>query len=126
MGVISNFDQRLESILKDTEIRQYFAFVLTSYDFGVEKPSLPIFEEALRLGKRNREKAILPCEAMHIGDQVDNDYFGAKTAGWSAALIKHVGDEKTDEKRVPKQDIFTSLKHFQSHCEGILGENSVC
>ncbi|EZA51076.1 hypothetical protein DMN91_002582 [Ooceraea biroi] len=125
LGVISNFDQRLESILKDTHIRQYFTFVLTSYDFGVEKPSLLIFEEALRLGNCCRREEISPREAMHIGDRVDNDYFGAKNAGWSAALIKHEDDKTANESQVPREDIFTSLKQLESHYERILGANCV-
>lgn len=113
MGVISNFDQRLESILEDVEIRQYFAFVLTSYDFGVEKPSLAIFEEALRLTRRLREEEILPREATHIGDRADKDYFGAKSAGWNALLIKH--DDEINETKVPREDVFRSLKELQRH-----------
>lgn len=113
MGVISNFDQRLESILENVQIRQYFAFVLTSYDYGTEKPSLSIFEEALRLMKCLREEQILPQEAIHIGDKVDNDYFGARRAGWNALLIQH--NNEIDENKVPNEDIFKSLKELQSH-----------
>ncbi|KAL6268694.1 hypothetical protein P5V15_001822 [Pogonomyrmex californicus] len=118
LGVISNFDQRLESILEDTQIRRYFSFVLTSYDLGIEKPSLPIFEEALRLVKYFQEKEILPQEAMHIGDRVDNDYFGAKSAGWNALLIKH--HNEVNEGTVPKEDIFESLKELQKHFDKVL------
>lgn len=119
LGVISNFDQRLESILKDTEIHQYFTFVLTSYDFGMEKPNLPIFEEALRLVKYIEKHEILPQEAIHIGDRIDNDYFGAKNAGWNALLIKH-DNEVVDESKVSKEDIFTSLNELQRHFEQTL------
>ncbi|XP_012537003.1 rhythmically expressed gene 2 protein isoform X1 [Monomorium pharaonis] len=117
LGVISNFDQRLESILEEVQIRQYFAFVLTSYDFGMEKPSLSIFEEALRLVKHFREEEILPEEAIHIGDRVDNDYFGAKSAGWNALLIKH--DNEINESKVPRKDVFKSLDELQRHFENI-------
>jgi len=113
LGVISNFDQRLESILKDIRIRHYFTFVLTSYDFGKEKPSLSIFEEALRLMQYHSEKEILPQEAMHIGDKLDNDYFGAKNAGWNALLIKH--DNRFDANKVPREDVFKNLKELQRH-----------
>lgn len=123
MGVISNFDQRLESILKDFQIRQYFAFVLTSYDFGMEKPSLPIFEEALRLTRHLRTEEILPQEAMHIGDGVNNDYFGAKSAGWNALLIKH--DSEVDESKVPREDVFKSLKELQRHFDTLFRTNYV-
>jgi len=94
-----------------------------SYDFGIEKPYLPIFEEALRLGKYYQRQDILPCEAIHIGDQVDNDYFGAKNAGWNAALIKR--EDKINDCRVPKEDIFTTLKQFGNHYEKMFETNYV-
>jgi len=121
LGVISNFDQRLEFILEDIQLRQYFTFVLTSYNFGIEKPNLPIFEEALRLAKYYQRHDILPCEAIHIGDQMDDDYFGARNAGWNAALIKR--EDKIDDNKIPKEDIFTSLKEFGSHYEKIFEAN---
>ncbi|KAL0132526.1 hypothetical protein PUN28_000342 [Cardiocondyla obscurior] len=118
LGVISNFDERLESILKDVQIHQYFSFVLTSYDFGTEKPSLPIFEEALRLVKSFEKKTILPEEAVHIGDSVDNDYFGAKNAGWNALLMKH--DNEIDESKIPGEDVFKNLKELERHFNQVL------
>lgn len=123
LGVISNFDERLESILKDTQIHQYFTFVLTSYNFGIEKPNLPIFEEALRLVKHLRKEEVLPQKAMHIGDRLDNDYFGAKNAGWNALLIKH--EDEIDESKIPKEDVFGSLNELQKHFRRIFGTNYV-
>ncbi|XP_070163178.1 rhythmically expressed gene 2 protein [Polyergus mexicanus] len=123
VGVISNFDEQLESVLKDTQIHQYFTFVLTSYNLGVEKPSLPIFEEALRLVKDLREKEILPQEATHIGDRLDNDYFGAKNAGWNALLIKH--EDEIVESKIPKEDVFGSLNELQEHFRRIFGTNYI-
>ncbi|XP_011142353.1 rhythmically expressed gene 2 protein [Harpegnathos saltator] len=124
LGVISNFDQRLESILEDTRIREYFVFVLTSYDFGMEKPSLPIFNEALRLTTLSGKEKILPQEAMHIGDTVDNDYFGAKSASWNALLIKHNEGEKINDK-IPKEDVFNNLKELQCYFEKVLASDHV-
>lgn len=124
LGVISNFDQQLESILEDTRIREYFAFILTSYNFGMEKPNLPIFDEAIRLMKCLREEKILPHEAMHIGDRIDNDYFGAKNAGWNAFLIRH-DENKIDENKVPKEHVFESLIELQQHFEKLYGRNYI-
>lgn len=123
LGIISNFDQRLESILEEVQIRQYFTFVLTSYDFGTEKPSLSIFEEALRLVRSLREENILPQEAMHIGDRVDNDYFGARSAGWNALLIKH--EDEIDESKVPKENVFKNLKELHRYFDRMLRTNYI-
>ncbi|XP_032665460.1 rhythmically expressed gene 2 protein-like [Odontomachus brunneus] len=119
LGVISNFDRRLESILEDTQIREYFVFVLTSYDFGIEKPCLPIFNEALRLTMLFRKEKIWPQEAMHIGDTINSDYLGAKSASWNALLIKHNEGGKISEDKIPKEDVFKSLKELQSYFEKI-------
>lgn len=125
LGVISNFDQRLESVLEDTQIRKYFVFVLTSYDFGMEKPSLPIFNEALRLTTLFRKEKILPQEATHIGDTVDNDYLGAKSASWNALLIKHNEDDEINEDKVSKEDVFSNLKELRDYFEKVFATNHV-
>lgn len=44
LGIISNFDERLDSILQSLDIRRQFHFVLTSYETGVEKPNAAIFK----------------------------------------------------------------------------------
>lgn len=62
MGVVSNFDNRLEDILAQCDLRRHFEFVLTSEAVGFAKPDRRIFEEALRLGR------VLPEQAAHIGD----------------------------------------------------------
>lgn len=84
----------------------------------MEKPSLRIFEEALNLVKHLRKEEILPQEAMHIGDKLDNDYFGAKNAGWNALLIKH--EDEINEINIPKEDVFRNLKELQEYFEGYL------
>lgn len=124
LGVISNFDTRLESILEDTKILKYFTFVLTSYDFGIEKPSLQIFNEALRSVKCLRDEVISSHEATHIGDRVDNDYFGAKKAGWNALLIKHNKDEVA-QIEVPEENVFRDLKEIRRYFEKVFDTNSV-
>ncbi|XP_076298230.1 rhythmically expressed gene 2 protein [Lasioglossum baleicum] len=114
LGVISNFDERLEAILLDTRIRFYFSFVLTSYDFGVEKPDTSIFDEALRLTKERHNIDVAPEEAIHIGDSITNDYNGARNANWKALLVKHDNDDAIENK-VPKEDYFTNLQELQEH-----------
>lgn len=124
LGVISNFDERLEAILEDTKIRYYFSFVLTSYDFGVEKPDTSIFDEALRLTKERHSIDIAPQEAIHIGDSISHDYIGAKNANWNAILIKR--DNGAMEKRVPKKNVFKNLKDLQLHFSTLLDRETKC
>ena len=46
-----------------------------------EKPDRGIFEEALK------QANVAPHESMHVGDSVDNDFFGAERLGIRALLI---------------------------------------
>jgi REG-2-like HAD superfamily hydrolase len=65
MGVISNFDDRLDVLLRNMKINHYFEFVLSSYRAGFEKPDQEIFKEAM---KQSGLKDLKPSECLHIGD----------------------------------------------------------
>ncbi|CAK9803589.1 Rhythmically expressed gene 2 protein [Anthophora plagiata] len=122
LGVISNFDERLEAILEDTRIRFYFSFVLTSYDFGMEKPDTSIFHEALRLTKERHSIDVAPQQAIHIGDSISNDYLGAKNSNWNAFLIRHDNDS-VSEKKVPTKDVFRNLRDLRIHLSTLLNRD---
>lgn len=81
MGVISNFDERLENLLVTMKLRDYFCFVLPSYIIKYEKPSNKIFEIALNHVKSLNVKG---KDAVHVGDNFQLDYLAAKNAGWNA------------------------------------------
>ncbi|KAF7272419.1 hypothetical protein GWI33_014806 [Rhynchophorus ferrugineus] len=93
VGIISNFDSRLETILTNLRLRDYFKFIIGSYEVGIEKPSKEIFDLAL---ERSEQKGIQPSECLHIGDKPSLDYQGATQAGWNAFLIndKNIKDLK--------------------------------
>ncbi|XP_044013833.1 haloacid dehalogenase-like hydrolase domain-containing protein 3 [Aphidius gifuensis] len=78
IGVISNFDERLEEILISTKLRKYFNFIITSWSHGYEKPNSTIFQEAIKISKNINKFTIKPDEVIHIGDDINNDYNGAK------------------------------------------------
>ncbi|XP_017885225.1 rhythmically expressed gene 2 protein-like [Ceratina calcarata] len=124
LGVISNFDQRLEGVLEDTRIRPYFSFVLTSYDFGAEKPDTSIFDEALRLTRERHCIDVTPQEALHIGDTFSKDYVGAKNAKWNAILIKR-DDPDVSDKRVPKTDVFKNLRDLKVYLSTLIDRGSI-
>lgn len=81
LGVISNFDERLETILTKMALRHHFDFVITSKEFKIAKPDVRIFEEALRLGECSA------CQTIHVGDNYHNDYCGARDAGLTGVLF---------------------------------------
>lgn len=83
IGVISNFDPRLHDILQSVGIANFFDFIITSYECGYSKPDEKIYKIALNRCPQ-RPRAI---ESLHIGDDLKNDYNGARAAGWNALLI---------------------------------------
>lgn len=93
LGVISNWDSRLESILKNMELTPYFDFVLASAVIGSAKPDEKIFREALDRSMVSAE------EACHIGDEFQTDYQGATNLGIDAILIDRHGKQKESHAR---------------------------
>ncbi len=75
LGILSNFDSRIFSVLESLELSSYFNSVTISTQAGAAKPDPQIF--AVALEKHN----CLPSDAWHIGDSVVEDYQGAKAAG---------------------------------------------
>ncbi len=82
LGVVSNFDSRIRSVLKALDLTQFFTSITISSEVGAAKPDPQIFAAALE--KHN----CLPEEAWHIGDSYKDDYQGAKTAGLRGIWLK--------------------------------------
>ncbi len=85
LGIVSNWDSRLFSICEGTGIKKYFDFILASAVVGSAKPDSGIFNEALK------QAGVSANQAMHVGDSIDNDFFGAKKAGVDALFISRNG-----------------------------------
>lgn len=73
--------------LRATGIEDYFRSIIISEEAGFSKPQKGIFEKALR------EVGVPPHEAVMVGDNLENDIFGAKIAGLRGVLV-HRGPEK--------------------------------
>jgi REG-2-like HAD superfamily hydrolase len=113
VGIISNNDERLETVLKTMELHQYFQFIITSYCAGFEKPDSRIFQLALcELGNRS----IKPNEVLHVGNTPETDYIGAVKAGWNAALVhQNVKNVVEHYKDIDPELVFETLKDLQSY-----------
>ena len=81
LGVISNFDSRLDDVLRACELDQFFDSVHISTRVGAAKPDPAIFQAALR------EHDIESGQAWHIGDSLREDVEGAMAAGLKAILL---------------------------------------
>ncbi|WP_193197448.1 HAD-IA family hydrolase [Nostoc sp. MG11] len=75
LGVLSNFDSRIYSVLQSLGLRDFFISVTISTQARAAKPDPQIF--AIALKKHNCP----PEAAWHIGDSITEDYNGAKAAG---------------------------------------------
>jgi putative hydrolase of the HAD superfamily len=81
LGVISNWDERLQPLLERLELRKYFETVVVSCEIGFSKPSPVIFEHAAR------KLGLAPEFILHVGDSAREDLRGAESAGFQARLI---------------------------------------
>lgn len=82
IGIIANQMYGSEGRLENFGIRKYLDVIVASAEEGVEKPDRRIFDIALeRAGCK-------PCEAMMIGDRIDNDIVPAKKLGMKTVWIK--------------------------------------
>ena len=101
LGVVSNFDERLERILAQLSLRHYFQFVLTSVEAKCSKPDSNIFKQALQFVDCR------PEEGLHIGDNALTDYEGATRAGMKALLYRR--QSKSSPEAVNPEHIVHNL-----------------
>ncbi|CCL99859.1 uncharacterized protein FIBRA_01884 [Fibroporia radiculosa] len=92
-GVISNTDTRMRAVLDDLDATRHLNIVLLSEEEGIEKPAPEIFLRACtRIGLR-------PAEALHVGDELKADYYGAQASGLAALLLRRPGAEGEGEMK---------------------------
>ncbi|GAB4374780.1 MAG: HAD-IA family hydrolase [Acidobacteriota bacterium] len=85
LGVVSNWDSRLEPLLDRLGLARHFAVICGSHRAGVEKPDPRLFDCALgRLG-------VAPRRALHVGDLPETDWSGARAAGCAVRLVDRRG-----------------------------------
>lgn len=87
--VVSNFDDRLKSILASMGLLDHFQMVVLSGEVGIEKPDRRVFDTVLRHFCLEDSASLL-----HIGDDLEKDFRAAKAIGARAILFdpkdKHV------------------------------------
>ncbi len=82
LGLVSNWDVRLEGVLRDLGLWERFDWVTISAAVGIEKPDPDIFHHALsRCG-------CPPGRALHVGDSEVEDIQGARAAGMRALWLR--------------------------------------
>lgn len=81
VGIISNFDSRLDAVCAALDIRKFVATIVHSSRCGVAKPSPEIFRQALN------EAGLRPSESVYIGDSPRHDIEGARLIGMLPLLV---------------------------------------
>lgn len=100
-GVVSNFDKRLEGILRGCGLLTHFSFLLTSEEAGVAKPDPGIFNQALvRCG-------VPASSVVHVGDHYVNDYLTSRSLGIRGYLLDR--QDRQGHPDVPPQHRLQSL-----------------
>lgn len=85
LGVISNFDSRVYSVMKGLKILSYFDSVTISSETGYAKPHPEIFKAAIRAA------AVPPNRILLIGDNLADDVQAGASAGLHTILIDRNG-----------------------------------
>ncbi|NXX44507.1 HDHD3 protein, partial [Tricholaema leucomelas] len=109
MAVVSNFDQRLETILCQCHLRHHFDFVLSSEAAGFAKPDGRIFQRALSLA------GVPPGQAAHIGDDYARDYRAARALGMHSFLLRAA--QQGEQPEVPPEHVLPTLGHLLARIE---------
>ncbi len=86
LGLASNYDQRLRTVTAGLPDLKPIAHVVISSEVGWRKPASEFFATLCR-------RVNLPAERiLFVGDDLDNDYNGARQAGLRAVLLDRKGD----------------------------------
>ncbi|KAI9091014.1 HAD-like domain-containing protein [Phlyctochytrium arcticum] len=114
LGIISNSDPRVTSILDSFRILDQFSTQTYSYNVGHEKPDPEIFRDALR----QYGPVDSGTRLVHVGDDWAKDFKGAQAAGWEAILVDREGScgvDKVEDNMVVKDlsDIVDLLRDTQ-------------
>ncbi len=107
LGLISNWDTRLATLMVETGLSEYLDFVVSSASVGFLKPQPQIFEIALK-----RAKA-LAVESIHVGDHYYADIMGARTVGITPVLLDRKSKVDTSDCLLIR-DLHELLDHLET------------
>ena len=85
LGVISNFDSRLYSVMEDLHILSFFDSVTICSETGYAKPQPEIFVAAAR------SLGVAADRTLFVGDSLVDDFQGGENAGLHAFLLDRSG-----------------------------------
>ncbi|XP_054883625.1 haloacid dehalogenase-like hydrolase domain-containing protein 3 [Poeciliopsis prolifica] len=114
LGVVSNFDNRLETILRNCGLLSHFSFVVTSEAAGMGKPSPVIFNQALQKCGTSADRV------AHVGDHYVYDYLASRSVGIHGFLLDR--DDSHKEGDVPQEHRVVTLDELPSRLQELVIE----
>lgn len=125
IGVITNSDDRVPTILSNFGLQvglwRYgndsqasfdaeddINFVMLSYDVGFEKPDSKMFDTTKQMVPGQRR-------FLHVGDDLQKDYYAAKRAGWEGFLLdRALKSDQENVRPIPRirdlQELITRIR----------------
>ncbi|XP_076615176.1 haloacid dehalogenase-like hydrolase domain-containing protein 3 [Chaetodon auriga] len=113
LGVVSNFDSRLEEVLRVCGLLSYFSFLITSEEAGVAKPSPAIFDQALQ------KCGVAAGSVAHIGDHYVKDYLTSRSVGIHGFLLDRRNEHMQPD--VSREHLLSSLEELPSRLQQLMG-----
>ncbi|KAL3659460.1 hypothetical protein V7S43_015452 [Phytophthora oleae] len=111
MGVISNFDERLEPLLDALGLRGYFDVVTTSFDQPHMKPHGSIFQSTFEQ-LQGKESDVDASQFLHVGDHFLRDYKAAQAVGAHARFVWR-STQKSPPVDVQEADVIPTLLQIE-------------
>ncbi|KAH0827966.1 HAD hydrolase subfamily IA REG-2-like protein [Lanmaoa asiatica] len=102
MALISNSDARMRLVLADLGVSPFLHPLVLSEEEGVEKPVAEIFRRAF---KQALDNATRFDQGVHVGDELQCDYYGAQAAGMQALLLRRRNPDGEQENKKTDEDL---------------------
>lgn len=94
LGVVSNWQSGLAHFCTELGLAQFFDCIVSSAEFGAEKPDQRIFLEACR------RLDTTPGRTLHVGDTYLDDFVGGESAGLQVLLIDRARQAEGEARAV--------------------------
>jgi putative hydrolase of the HAD superfamily len=91
LGILSNWDSRLEPTLEGLELRHLFDYFVASHSVGREKPHTAMFEHALGICGEPAARV------LHVGDSLEADILPARRLGFRTLWLLNGEPEPSAE-----------------------------
>jgi putative hydrolase of the HAD superfamily len=117
MGVVSNWDYQLGTILSEMGLARFFQFILASSQVGSEKPSPELFQAGWEYARRTGpDRALRDC--YYIGDHFEKDVVASRCVGmtpvWLVRDQRDLASGDTHESDEPDVIRIASLRELLS------------